>query len=279
MTIELMLIWDYDTPTGFDVSHLGRGYDRMCEYECTDRILELLSEHGIASTFACVGKAAEPGPLPYHNPAQIRAIHQAGHEVASHSHHHDFIPGLTPDQLEATLRDSKAALEDCIGDEVIGFVPPWNRPGHHPRKLALSFSERRDSGGQWRHSIATLCEALGSCGYLWTRVAYENIFRLLLAKMRLAAPTRMRRIRPERYGSVFALRRSYFGYDDRLKQLLTERAARGGTFIVWAHPHGIEHDNAQNWRHLRSFVEWCSQYSEQYQISFTTPKAWLAKTN
>ena len=106
MPLTLMLIWDYDTPTGFAVSYHSRTADPMLEYTCTDRILALLAGHGIVSTFACVGKAAEPGDLPLHNPAQIRQIHAAGHEIASHSHSHELLPALSQAELRQTLRDS-----------------------------------------------------------------------------------------------------------------------------------------------------------------------------
>lgn len=277
MSATIMLIWDYDTPTGFDVSYLGRNYDPMCEYECTDRILDLLSKHRIVSTFACVGRAAEPGSLPYHNPDQIRAIYQAGHEIASHSHRHEFIPSLNPNQLLETLRTSKSALEDCTGDKVVGFVPPWNQPFHHPRKLAISLSERKAGGGWWKQSVVTLCEALNKCGYFWTRVTYATVFEKLLEKMHLSENPRFKPLEVEQYHSVHALPISYFGYDGRLINLLTYQlqAHQDKAFIIYAHPHGIEHNNNQNWEHLVRFVKWFSEYGDAGNMSFTTPKAWL----
>jgi peptidoglycan/xylan/chitin deacetylase (PgdA/CDA1 family) len=270
---SLLLIWDYDTPTGFDVSRLGRDYNQMCEYHSTDRILELLARHNIVSTFACVGTAAEPGPLPYHNPAQIRAIHQAGHEIASHSHRHEYLPGLTNDQLMETLYRSKAALEDCISGPVNGFVSPWNRPIHHPIKLAISLSERQGWG--WRHSVASLCHALSRCGYRWARVAYTNVLDALLRRF---GASRRRLLRPagkERYANVHTLRQAYLGFDKQLRQLLPAVATTELAFVIWAHPHGIEHDNAQNWSHLVDFVTWWADQGRELGISFNTPNGWL----
>jgi peptidoglycan/xylan/chitin deacetylase (PgdA/CDA1 family) len=277
MSTTIMLIWDYDTPTGYAVSHQSRHADPMSEYRATDRILNLLAEYGIVSTFACVGEAAEPGPLPYHNPGQIRTIHAAGHEIASHSHGHELIPALTIDQLHQTLRRSKAALEDCIGHEVIGFVPPWNRPFHHPQWLSFSLQDWRAGGGRWRHSVFSLCAALQQCGYKWVRIASGNIWRSLLVRL---FPKRQRLPRPRqavRYHGVTALPIGYFGYDKPLVDWLTGSTGAHQTLVVYAHPHGITHNNAQHWQHLVGFVSWIHDNAAPLDVAFTTPSDWLER--
>ncbi|MCI0393990.1 MAG: polysaccharide deacetylase family protein [Chloroflexi bacterium] len=282
MSITLMLMWDYDTPTGFAVSSLSRQADPLSDYACTDRILELLARHGIVSTFACVGVAAESGPLPVHNPAQIRAIHAAGHEVASHSHRHELIPALNRPQLIETGRISKVALEDCIGAEVAGFVPPWNRPFHHPRRLAISTKDLRAGGWHWQHSVSSLCEALAECGYYWVRVLYTPVHEQIARKL---WPGRARAIRPttiDCYSGVYTLRLNYLGYDD---QLINWLAAYQGqnipgqdlALVIYAHPHGIEHRNSQHWEHLARFTRWYSEHKDAYNITFTTPAKWLRR--
>jgi peptidoglycan/xylan/chitin deacetylase (PgdA/CDA1 family) len=268
----IVLIWDYDTPTGYDVSHQSRHADPMSEYACTDQILGLMADHSIVSTFACVGKAADPGPPPYHNPTQIRAIHAQGHEIASHSYAHELIPALSSAALSATLTRSKQALEDCIGAPVIGFVPPWNRPFHHPRRGSISMKDFRDGGYRWRHSIPGLCAKLKSSGYQWTRIGYKTIAQRLW-RNRFGRKPIVRSF--ERYHGVTCLPNSYFGYDDGLIAWLEDNSALDATLIVWAHPHGIEHENAQNWRYFERFCRWSSDVGKQLNVRFATPSMLL----
>src|SRR5207253_6695103 len=83
----LLLFWDYDTQWGGDRSRAGRGPQPWgaLEFEETDRILDLLDAHGLRAAFAVVGAAALPGYRPYHDPVQVRRIHERGHEVGSHA--------------------------------------------------------------------------------------------------------------------------------------------------------------------------------------------------
>lgn len=274
MSIHLLLIWDYDTPTGFAVSTHSRQADPMSEYRCTDKILNLLSQHQIPATFACVGKAAESGNLPIHNPAQIRTIHQAGHEIASHSHCHELLPSLPHRQLLETLQRSKATLEACIGTEVVGFVPPWNRPFHYPQKLAFSLKDWQVGKGWWRQSINTLCHALAQTGYQWVRIHYQTPLERLLANYLSPNPTAIRPIKLEKRHAVWTMRLSYCGYDQRLIQWLTTQIQTGQnqTYLIYAHPHAIEHPNSQHWQHLQTFVQW----AVAQPIRFLTPKSYLS---
>src|SRR3990172_9230526 len=82
----LLLFWDYDTAWGSD---LGR-----FEFESTDALLDLHEQYGVRACFAVVGAAALPGDRPHHDPTQVQRIHSAGHEVASHSLRHEWLPGL-----------------------------------------------------------------------------------------------------------------------------------------------------------------------------------------
>lgn len=275
--ISLILVWDYDTPTGFEVSYHSRGAEPMSEYRCTGRILNLLGASAIVSTFACVGIAATPGELPYHNPTQIRQIAAAGHEIASHSHRHELIPRLNRPQLLETLRSSKAALEDCIGAEVVGFVPPWNRPFHHPRKGAISLQDWR--AGRWQQSVDRLAEAASECGYRWLRVHYRPVWEQLWARFRPGSP--IRPMLTEKQDQLFTLRLSYCGYNQPLYQWIvnyvTINPQKDVSLLIYAHPHAIEHSNSQHWHHLTQFVNWYDRYKTEYQLQFITPKAWLAR--
>ncbi|HKO15623.1 MAG TPA: XrtA system polysaccharide deacetylase [Gemmatimonadaceae bacterium] len=81
-------------------------------------LLELLARHEVTGTFFTLGWVAER--LPH----VVRAIVDAGHEIASHGYWHHRVPTLTPAQFRADVRASKSALEDLTGQGVIGYRAP-----------------------------------------------------------------------------------------------------------------------------------------------------------
>jgi polysaccharide deacetylase family protein (PEP-CTERM system associated) len=81
-------------------------------------ILDELARQDIKATFFIVGQIARD------NPSLVKAIHNAGHEVASHSWAHLRIHNLTPDSFREDLRLSKDALEQVTGEAVVGFRAP-----------------------------------------------------------------------------------------------------------------------------------------------------------
>jgi polysaccharide deacetylase family protein (PEP-CTERM system associated) len=81
-------------------------------------LLDALAGHGIRATFFVVGEVAR------HSPALIRAIHQAGHEVASHSWDHRRLHHHTPASFREDVRRTKDALEQVTGQAVIGYRAP-----------------------------------------------------------------------------------------------------------------------------------------------------------
>jgi polysaccharide deacetylase family protein (PEP-CTERM system associated) len=81
-------------------------------------VLERLEEAGQKATFFVVGQIAQ------HNPALVRAIHRAGHEVASHSWDHRRVHHFRPETFREDVLRSKHALEDVTGQPVLGFRAP-----------------------------------------------------------------------------------------------------------------------------------------------------------
>ena len=83
-----------------------------------DRLLALMAEHGATGTFFTVGWVAE------RHPAMVKRIAAAGHELASHTYDHVRITHQTPDAFRASIRRTKAILEDLTGAPVLGFRAP-----------------------------------------------------------------------------------------------------------------------------------------------------------
>jgi polysaccharide deacetylase family protein (PEP-CTERM system associated) len=83
--------------------------------QSTQRLLDLFAEFDVRATFFVLGWVAN------RSPALVRAIHDAGHEVACHGMSHELIYTQTPEQFEAETRRSKELLEHIIGAEVCGY--------------------------------------------------------------------------------------------------------------------------------------------------------------
>ena len=58
------------------------------------------------------------------DPALIREIVQAGHELACHSYAHRHVTTLTPDQFREDLRRARSIIEDAGGAPVLGYRAP-----------------------------------------------------------------------------------------------------------------------------------------------------------
>lgn len=83
-----------------------------------EKILEVFDAGGIKATFFTLGWVAE------RSPGLIRAIAEAGHEVASHGMNHDRITGMTPIDFRADVDRSRKMLEDISGMAVRGYRAP-----------------------------------------------------------------------------------------------------------------------------------------------------------
>jgi peptidoglycan/xylan/chitin deacetylase (PgdA/CDA1 family) len=105
------------------------------------RILALLKRHDLRATFFVPGYSA------HRYPAVVRAIAEAGHEVAHHSYFHENIVGMDEktegDMLDLGLR----ALHDVAGVRPEGYrAPMWEMNFHTPRLLA-------ERGFRWDSSL------------------------------------------------------------------------------------------------------------------------------
>lgn len=112
-------------------------YGRRMELT-TRRLLDQLAAANVVATFYVVGEIART------HPALVRAIHDAGHEVGSHSWDHQRVHRFEPDTFRDDLLRSKGALEQAIGAPVRGFRAP-------------TFSVVRQTG--WA------IDALAECGF------------------------------------------------------------------------------------------------------------------
>lgn len=249
----MLFFWDYDTQWGGDRSRLAGGRkDYGSEFTNTEELLQLHADFDVPACFAVVGSAALPGSRPYHDPAQVRRLHESGHEVASHSHRHEWLPQLARPALVDTLRHSKDALEQCIGAPVVTFVPPYNQPFDYAAGWSFSLAERREAGKE-RTGLQQLCETLRETGYRFCRVAYRPLYiRLaeLFMRKRLDAPEKVRGI-----AGVSCIRlNTPCGFQEAAIRIVRRAAAEGGVAVVYGHPHSLRTGNSQDVSYLLPFL-------------------------
>ena len=99
--------------------HTGLPPDPSVYHAAVPRLIELFARLGLRATFFMVGRDAAT------HASTLRAIADAGHELASHSFSHPFAFARLPTHaMRAELEDSRAALEAAGGRPVIGFRSP-----------------------------------------------------------------------------------------------------------------------------------------------------------
>nr|WP_234408701.1 polysaccharide deacetylase family protein [Marinilabilia salmonicolor] len=145
---KIVLIWDFDGPIGLINSSLPYNFHfKTLESEIANLrvILDVLDQYDVKCCFAVTGFSAEEGLYPYTFPELIKEIYSRGHEIASHSWRHEWIPLFEVKQVEKSLERSKNTLERAIEGKqnVVGFVPPHNRPMTWMRRGAFSLGDRR----------------------------------------------------------------------------------------------------------------------------------------
>jgi len=83
-----------------------------------DALLASLDRHGARGTFFVLGWLAK------HRPHVVRAIANAGHEVASHGYWHEPVTTLDSRSFREDVKSSKDALENVTGGSVVGYRAP-----------------------------------------------------------------------------------------------------------------------------------------------------------
>jgi polysaccharide deacetylase family protein (PEP-CTERM system associated) len=81
-------------------------------------LLDQLEQAEVQATFFIVGEIARD------NPSLVRAIHRAGHEVASHGWDHQRVLNFSPAEFRQDVQQSKDALEQVTGQAVVGYRAP-----------------------------------------------------------------------------------------------------------------------------------------------------------
>ena len=109
LTVEVEERW-HATPT--------RGEGMPHAEAAVGRLLQVLADSKMRATFFVLGLAAE------RQPALVRMIRSAGHELGCHGHTHKAVGSRTPEEFRADVRQGRESLQDLSGAAVDAFRAP-----------------------------------------------------------------------------------------------------------------------------------------------------------
>jgi len=233
MPKKIIITWDFDGPIGqinATYPYNFRYEDFELEMPMAEYALEKLAEYNLKTCFAITGFSAEKGVLPFNFPDFIAKIQEAGHEIASHNWKHEWVPLFKEDQIEKSFKRSKSALENAINgkQEVVGFVPPHNKPATWVRRGAYSLEDR----GLWPFfemgDLENVYLTLKKSGYKWMRIAHNPI------KYKFGLGSRSKTGKVYAHNGLLILENHYTGFDKFVRDIIEESSEE--YFIISAHP-------------------------------------------
>ena len=112
---------------GSDPRQIALTFDDGPNDPHTQRLLELLAQHGAKATFFLIGKYVRQ------RPEIARAVHAAGHAIGNHTYNHPNLIFVSGGRLRQELEDCRKALEDAIGAPAPLFRPPFG--GRRPNVM------------------------------------------------------------------------------------------------------------------------------------------------
>ncbi len=239
-TKKIILIWDLDGaigqinatyPYNFNFHQLPR------ELNNVRYALDKLDEYNIKTCFAVTGFSAEDGVFPYVFPDLINEIARKGHEIASHSWRHEWIPVFEKKQILKSLDRSKWILEKAISNRypVAGFVPPHNRPMTWLSRGALSLGDRGLFPLFKNGDMGSLLAILKKTGYRWVRVSYRPLWKRRSPKHEVGAG----RIVVKK--DIMILENHYTGFDKNIVDHILN--TQNPTYTISAHPLMLDFPN------------------------------------
>jgi len=263
---KLMIYWDYELQTGVDQAISTKGlWDGYKEYNETEKLLLFLKQNKIKCTFAILGICAEKGRLPYNSQSQIKKIAELGHEIASHTYGHEYIPDLDKKQLRETLQKSKEILEKVSGRTVTSFTAPHNMPADFCG-FSLDIKKRKRIS---KLSLPTLYKILASLGYKTYR---NNKFTPFTNKIFQS----FRSFYPQLKYHI-----SHFnlncpdGFGAASRQVVDHAVKKGGVAVVCAHPWALNFPGSQSWDSFKLFVKYIKSLEQEQKLEITTPCSFL----
>ena len=111
--------WFHANYEGIDTSSY---YSKKTNIEANvHRLMDVCVEYNVLSTCFVLGDVARQ------KPHIVRALFNAGHEIASHGCSHQLVYSMQPETFRRDLRESADILAQITGEAVVGFrAPSWS---------------------------------------------------------------------------------------------------------------------------------------------------------
>ena len=108
-----------------DARRCSLSFDAAWGNEDTQTLIDILAKYNIRVTFFVVGDWAEKYP------ESVKALHDAGHEVMSHSNHHDHYNSLSTEQIIADVTASNQRIASVTNVTPALFRCPYGEYDDH----------------------------------------------------------------------------------------------------------------------------------------------------
>ena len=264
---QLYIIWDFDAAIGQINSTYPYNYHEELLYkeiENVEKILKYVFDRKVPMIFAITGFSAEKGIFPFHFRDLIRKIYFEGHEIASHSWKHEWIPFLEQEQLVKSLKRSKMILEDCVGEKDIvkGFVPPFSRPMSWLTKGAFSLGDKALGPNFKCNDIQKIIPIVKNIGYEWMRVTYRTLFEKI---NNLDKPSALKREWYDESG-LLCIPNNYVGFDNKAIDVINLGIKNQRDIIISGHPSGLSRNGSENIKNFKSFIDFVIKKRDEKKI-------------
>ena len=100
-------------------------FDAAWGNEDTQALIDTLNQYNVKTTFFVVGDWVDKYP------ESVKALQDAGHEVMSHSNHHDHYNSLTKEEITADLKESCDKIENVTGVRPTLIRCPYGEYDNH----------------------------------------------------------------------------------------------------------------------------------------------------
>ena len=100
-------------------------FDAAWGNEDTQTLIDILGKYGVKATFFVVGSWVDKYP------ESVKALHDAGHEVMTHSDDHAHFSQLSSDQIESNINASCDKIEAVTGVRPTLFRAPYGEYDDH----------------------------------------------------------------------------------------------------------------------------------------------------
>jgi peptidoglycan/xylan/chitin deacetylase (PgdA/CDA1 family) len=135
------------------------------------RLMDIFDRNQIRATIGANGLAVEKWP------ETIKAMHAAGHEIASHGMTNDHsMTDLTPDEQREEIRGCTRVISACVGERPVGWAGPGNL--HTAETLGILAEEGYSwFGDAFDDDVPYVAEANGKRIAVIPKLNYANDWR------------------------------------------------------------------------------------------------------